>query len=321
MGKESLIGKGLWDTYSEKVRQRMNNPTHFGSFTEAEAAKRGLRLIDVLHGSEACGDAVELFLLVDESSGRIVDAKFKSYGCGTAIAAADMMTELCIGKNVDEAVTITNLEVEAALRDKADTPSVPGQKMHCSVMAYDVIKKAVADYKGVDVKTYEEKEIICHCGRITRKSIEDAIREKGLTTVEQIIEVTGAGSYCGSCIRPGGHEPKNVYLVDILDGMLNKNKSASKLAGTSMGKNDFKSMTIPQKLKVLEKVLDASVRPSLSADSGGVEIMDIVGDTIYIQYLGACASCASAGRGTLDFIQSVLREEVSELLSVQSYKP
>lgn len=103
--------------------------------------------------------------------------------------------------------------------------------------------------------------------------------------------------------------------------MLNKNKSASKLAGTSMGKNDFKSMTIPQKLKVLEKVLDASVRPSLSADSGGVEIMDIVGDTIYIQYLGACASCASAGRGTLDFIQSVLREEVSELLSVQSYKP
>ncbi|MBL8029437.1 MAG: iron-sulfur cluster assembly scaffold protein [Fibrobacteres bacterium] len=317
MGKESLIGKGLWDSYSEKVRKRMNNPTHFGSFTEKDASLRNLKLVDVLHGSEACGDAVELFLLVEENTGKITDAKFKSYGCGTAIAAADIMTELCIGKTVDEAIKITNLDVEAALRDNPDVPAVPGQKMHCSVMAYDVIKKAVASYKGVDIKTYEEAEIVCHCGRITRKTIEDAIRAKGLTTVEQIMEETGAGSYCGSCIKPGGHEPKNVYLTDILEEILKPVKSEK--SGPAAEKK-FESMTVPQKLKALEKVLDEAVRPSLAADSGGVEIMDIDGDTVFIQYLGACAGCASSGRGTLDFIQATLRDRLSASIIVSPYR-
>jgi NifU-like protein len=318
MGKETLIGKGLWDSYSEIVRKRMNNPTHFGSFTEDDAKKRSLQLVDVLHGSESCGDAVELFLLVDPTTEKIVDARFKSYGCGTAIAASDMMTELCIGKTVDEAVKITNLDVEASLRDSPNVPAVPGAKMHCSVMAYDVIKKAIANFKGVDVKTYEEAEIVCHCGRITRKTIEDAIRSKGLTTIEQVVEETGAGSYCGSCIKPGGHEPKNVYLTEILEEILRPAKSINKTVPADLTR--YETMKIPQKLKELEKVLDEAVRPSLAADSGGVEIMDIEGDVVSIQYLGACAGCASSGRGTLDFIQTTLREHLSPLIIVQPYR-
>ncbi|MFX4236673.1 iron-sulfur cluster assembly scaffold protein, partial [Aliarcobacter butzleri] len=73
---------------------------------------------------------------------KILESKFKSFGCVTAIASNDVMAELCIGKSVDEAVKITNIDVEFALRDNPDTPAVPPQKMHCSVMAYDVIKKA-----------------------------------------------------------------------------------------------------------------------------------------------------------------------------------
>jgi len=317
MGKEALIGRGLWDSYSEKVRARMNAPKHFGVFTEADAQAKGLKLVDVLHGSEACGDAVELFLLIDPKTNIIKEARFKSFGCGTAIAASDMMAELCVGKTVDQVLKITNLDVERELRDTPDTPSVPGQKMHCSVMAYDVIKKAVASYKNVDIREFEEKEIVCHCGRITRKEIEDAIVSKGLTTVEQIMEETGAGTFCGSCIRPGGHEEKNVYLVDILDEMLRKKQQGREVRSAE---RSFSDMTVPQKLKVLERALDEFVRPSLAADSGGLEIMDIHDNILYINYTGACAGCASAGRGTLQFVEATLKEKVDAGLVVKPYR-
>jgi NifU-like protein len=316
MGKDALIGKGLWDSYSDKVRARMNDPKHFGTFSEEDARREGLKLVDVLHGSEACGDSIELFLLIHPTTNLIKDVRFKSYGCGTAIAAADMMSELCIGRTVDQALKITNLEVERALRDKPDVPSVPGQKMHCSVMAYDVIKKAAAEYKNVDVRTFEAEEIVCHCGRITRKQIEQAILTQGLTTIEQIMEATGAGTYCGSCIQPGGHEEKNVYLVDILDEIL---KRQEKGRAAKPAKVAFKSMTIPLKLKALEKALDEFVRPALSSDAGGVEIMDLQGNNVFIKYTGTCAGCASAGRGTLDFIQNTLRDKLDQSINVQPY--
>ena len=73
--------------------------------------------------------------MVDPKSDTILESKFKSFGCGTAIASSDMMAELCMGKTVDEAVKLTNIDVEKALRDTPDVPAVPGQKMHCSVMA------------------------------------------------------------------------------------------------------------------------------------------------------------------------------------------
>ena len=319
MGKETLIGKGLWDSYSGKVRERMNNPKFFGAFTEEDAKKQGLKLVDVLHGSESCGDAIELFLLIDPKSSVIKQVRFKSYGCGTAIAAADMMSELCLGKTVDQALKITNLEVERALRDKPDVPAVPGQKMHCSVMAYDVIKKAAAEYKNVDEKTFEEEEIVCHCGRITRKEVEDAILGKDLKTVEEVMEATGAGTYCGSCIRPGGHEEKNVYLVDILEEVRKRKEGKAK----EISRPEcvpFSKLTIPLKLKSIESVLDQFVRPALAADGGGVEVMDFLNNTVYISYSGHCAGCAGALHGTLSFIQATLRDKVDACLSVETFK-
>jgi len=183
-------------------------------------------------------------------------------------------------------------------------------------MAYDVIRKAAALYKNVDVKVFEEDEIVCHCGRITRKQIEDAIINNHLTTVEAIMDATGAGTYCGSCIRPGGHEEKNVYLVDILDAILKKQEKSKSPKPASV---PFKDMTVPLKLKALEKALDEFVRPSLSSDSGGVEIIDLQGMDVYIKYTGACAGCASAGRGTLDFIQVSLRDKVDPAINVKPF--
>ena len=112
MAKNDLIGGSIWDEYSQNVQDRMNNPKFMGEITQDEAKARGGKLIVADFGAESCGDAVRLYWLVDEKTDRIIDAKFKSFGCGTAVASSDTMAELCIGKTVDEAVKITNIDVE-----------------------------------------------------------------------------------------------------------------------------------------------------------------------------------------------------------------
>ena len=98
------------------------------------------------------------------------------------------MTELCIDKTVQEAVKITNIDVEMALRDDPETPAVPPQKMHCSVMAYDVIKKAAGLYMGVDSDSFEEEIIVCECARVSLTTLQEVIRLNDLTTIEQITD-------------------------------------------------------------------------------------------------------------------------------------
>ncbi len=83
-------------------------------------------------------------------------------------------------------------------------------------MAYDVIRKAASQYKGVDMDTLEEEEIVCQCARVSLRTVKDVIRINDLKTVEEITRYTKAGAFCKSCIRPGGHECRTHYLVDIL---------------------------------------------------------------------------------------------------------
>ncbi|NQY94547.1 MAG: iron-sulfur cluster assembly scaffold protein, partial [Campylobacteraceae bacterium] len=149
MAKNNLISGSIWDEYSNQVVRRMDDPLHQGEITEEQAEELGAKLIVADFGAESCGDAVRLYWAVNEDTNEILSSKFKSFGCGTAIASSDVMAELCIGKKVEDAVKITNIDVELALRDDPDTPAVPPQKMHCSVMAYDVIKKAAASYMNV----------------------------------------------------------------------------------------------------------------------------------------------------------------------------
>ncbi|MDR2428657.1 MAG: iron-sulfur cluster assembly scaffold protein, partial [Candidatus Margulisbacteria bacterium] len=158
MSKSDLIGLSLWEAYSQKVHDRMNDPAHRGSFTDKDAKARSCKLVVADFGDASCGDSIQLFWLVDPQTDIIKDARFLSFGCGTAIASADVMAELTIGRTVDDAAKITNLDVEQALRDDPDTPAFPGQKMHCSVMAYDVIKRAVAKHKNIDINELEDQE-------------------------------------------------------------------------------------------------------------------------------------------------------------------
>ncbi len=315
MGIDSLIGGTIWDEYSDKVANLMNNPQNMGEITEEQAAKMGAKLIVADFGAESCGDAVRLYWAVHPMSHVIMDSKFKSFGCGTAIASSDTMAELCKGKTVDEAVKITNIDVEMAMRDTPDKPAVPPQKMHCSVMAYDVIKKAAAQYKGVDMESFEEEVIVCECARVTLSTLQEVIRLNDLTTIEQIADYTKAGAFCKSCIKPGGHEAKDIYLVDLLEEHEKEKLAGTATLGTSGGSSvDFAQMTIVQRIKAVDKVVDSHIRQMLVMDGGDMEILDIKENganfDIYIRYLGACSGCASSSTGTLFAIENILKEKL-----------
>ncbi|MCE7260194.1 iron-sulfur cluster assembly scaffold protein [Campylobacter coli] len=320
MGKNSLIGGSIWDEYSQKVQDRMNNPQHMGEFSEEDAKARNAKLIVADFGAESCGDAVRLFWLVDEKTDKIINAKFKSFGCGTAIASSDTMVDLCIGKTVDEAVKITNLDVEFAMRDNPETPAVPPQKMHCSVMAYDVIKQAAAHYKGISPEDFEDQIIVCECARVSLGTIKEVIKLNDLHTVEEITQYTKAGAFCKSCIKPGGHEKREYYLVDIL-AETRAEMDREKLKNAVKSDVAFDEMTVVGQLKAVESVLDAEIRPMLHNDGGDLEVIDIqkaegAAIDVYIRYLGACSGCSSGSGATLYAIETILQEELSPNIRV-----
>jgi NifU-like protein len=318
MAKTDLIGGSLWEQYSNKVNERMSNPQYLGEITQEEAKELGARLVVADWGAEVCGDAIRLYWAVDEKTDKIIQAKYKTFGCGTAIASSDVMAEMCIGRTVDEVMRITNLDVERALRDDVDKAAIPPQKMHCSVMAYDVIKKAASIYKNVDLSAIEDEDIVCECARVSLRTIKDVIRLNDLKTVEEITNYTKAGAFCKSCIRPGGHEERRYYLVDILKET--RQEMEAEQVRASMDVKDFAKMNLIQKHKVLETVLDEMVRPNLLKDGGNLEVFDIKenGQTteVYIHYLGACEGCPSSQTGTQLYIEEILHDEIDEKIKV-----
>ncbi|RXJ87271.1 iron-sulfur cluster assembly scaffold protein [Arcobacter sp. CECT 8985] len=323
MAKNDLVSGSIWDEYSNQVVNRMNNPQHQGEITEQRAKELNAKLIIADFGAESCGDAVRLYWAVDEATDKILESKFKSFGCGTAIASSDVMAELCIGKTVDEAVKITNIDVEKALRDTPDTPAVPPQKMHCSVMAYDVIKKAASQYKGVDMESFEEEEIVCECARVSLATIKEVIKINDLKTVEEITDYTKAGAFCKSCIKPGGHEDKDIYLVDILAdtrALMEEDRLKNVADASANGELTFDKMTLVQRIKAIDTLLDEDIRPMLVMDGGNMEIIDIKENLphydLYIRYLGACSGCASGSTGTLYAIESILQQKIDENIRV-----
>ena len=121
--------------YSEKVLDHYENPRNVGSFGKDDGAV-GTGMV----GAPACGDVMKLQIKVDPVTGVIEDAKFKTYGCGSAIASSSLVTEWVKGKTLDEAMNIKNTAI-------AEELALPPVKIHCSILAEDAIKAAVEDYK------------------------------------------------------------------------------------------------------------------------------------------------------------------------------
>ena len=122
-------------SYSEQVLDHYDNPRNVGSFDKADP-NIGTGLV----GAPACGDVMKLQIRVDEN-GIITDAKFKTYGCGSAIASSSLVTEWVKGKTLDQASTIRNTQI-------AEELALPPVKIHCSILAEDAIKAAIEDYKA-----------------------------------------------------------------------------------------------------------------------------------------------------------------------------
>ena len=122
--------------YSKEVIEHYEKPKNVGSLDSGDNSV-GTALV----GAPACGDVMKLQIKVDDESQRIVDAKFKTFGCGSAIAASSLATEWVKGQTLDEATTINNTEIVEEL-------SLPPVKIHCSVLAEEAIKGAIADYKS-----------------------------------------------------------------------------------------------------------------------------------------------------------------------------
>jgi nitrogen fixation NifU-like protein len=121
--------------YSNKVVDHYENPRNVGSFDKGDETV-GTGMV----GAPACGDVMKLQIKVDPATGLIEDARFKTYGCGSAIASSSLVTEWVKGKSLDEAVTIKNTHIAQEL-------ALPPVKIHCSILAEDAIKAAVADYR------------------------------------------------------------------------------------------------------------------------------------------------------------------------------
>ena len=121
--------------YSEKVIDHYNDPRNVGSL-EKNDENTGTGLV----GAPECGDVMKLQIQVNPNTNEIVDAKFKTFGCGSAIASSSLATEWVKGKSIDEAMSIKNTEIVEEL-------SLPPVKIHCSVLAEDAIKAAISDYK------------------------------------------------------------------------------------------------------------------------------------------------------------------------------
>lgn len=272
-----------WD-YNEKVKDLYRNPKNVGQIEDADGVGEV--------GSIVCGDAMKLFLKVDPESETIQDAKFQTFGCGSAIASSSALTEMVVGKTLKEAEGIKNQDIVDYLG------GLPAEKMHCSVMGQEALEAAIADYRGLKVLHEEEDpdtHLVCHCFGVTNKQIEKVVRENNLRTVEDVTNYTKAGGGCGSCIDE---------IAEIIDAT-RRDMSAAPAPPPAK-----KKLTTLQKIKLIEETIEKEIRPELMKDGGDLELIDVDGNTVVVEFKGHCVGCAASGY-TLSGVQERLREMVA----------
>ena len=174
----------MWD-YSEKMLDYFRNPRNVGKVENPDG--------EATVGSLACGDALQFtFKLGDDK--RIKEAKFQTFGCASAIASSSALTEMVIGKTLEEAKKITNKEIADFLG------GLPAQKMHCSVMGREALEAAIENYRtGKKCDRNLEDVKLCSCYNVSENEVRRVITENSLTTFEEVKNFTKAGGGCGKC--------------------------------------------------------------------------------------------------------------------------
>ena len=272
----------MWD-YSEKVMDHYRNPRNVGAIDDADAVG--------VAGSLTCGDQLKIYLKIENNI--VTDAKFQTFGCGSAVASSSILTEMIIGKTVEEVKKITNKDIADELG------GLPPEKMHCSVMGYEALEDALKNFNKeeyVDLddllgnKPQEQKgKIICTCFQITEDLIWDAIKQNGLKTVDEVTNYTKAGGACGKC--------KSI-IQDVIDTYYNKQQA------------EIDKLTPTQWILKVNNVIETQISPELQKDGGDIELVDIKNKSIYVKLKGRCSGCKNSTMTLKNFAEKVLKDSL-----------
>ncbi len=292
----------MWE-YTEKVLELFYNPQNQGAI--ADNQEPGIAVVFGEVGSIACGDALRLHLKINVEQDRILDSRFQTFGCTSAIASSSALTEIIKGLTLDEALKITNRHIADYLG------GLPEAKMHCSVMGQEALEAAIYKYRGIALVAHEDDEgaLICRCFGISDRRIRRVIIENDLNTVEEVTNYVKAGGGCGSCLAG---------LEDILAEVQQEKIKSVELATEIVHSQKVKPLTTLQKIAKIQQVLDQEVRPFLMADGGDVELYDVDGDRVLVTLKGACDSCGSRTSTLKGAIESRLRDLVLPTLTVEA---
>lgn len=277
----------MWD-YSEKVMDHYRNPRNIGKIDDADAVGTA--------GSLTCGDQLKIYLKINKD-GVVTDAKFQTFGCGSAVASSSILTEMIIGKTVDEVRKITNKDIADELG------GLPPEKMHCSVMGYEALEDALKGYEGYDdlddIRAgHEEKKekIVCTCFGVTENLIWDAIKQNGLKTVEEVTNYTKAGGACGKC---------KSAIQDIIDTYYKKE-----------GEKKEKELSPAQKILKINTIIEKKISPELQKDGGDITLVDIDDNKVFVKLRGKCSGCKNSMLTLKAFVESTLKDAVSPDIEV-----
>ena len=277
----------MWD-YSEKVMDHYRNPRNIGKIDDADAVGTA--------GSLTCGDQLKIYLKINKD-GVVTDAKFQTFGCGSAVASSSILTEMIIGKTVDEVRKITNKDIADELG------GLPPEKMHCSVMGYEALEDALKGYEGYedldDIRAgHEEKKekIVCTCFGVTENLIWDAIKQNGLKTVEEVTNYTKAGGACGKC---------KSAIQDIIDTYYKKE-----------GEKKEKELSPAQKILKINTIIEKKISPELQKDGGDITLVDIDDNKVFVKLRGKCSGCKNSMLTLKAFVESTLKDVVSPDIEV-----
>ena len=279
----------MWD-YSEKVKEHFLRPRNVGEIEQPDAVGEV--------GNITCGDALKLMLKLDKDE-RIVDAKFQTFGCASAIASSSALTEMIKGMTVTEAAKLTNDDIAEFLE------GLPEAKMHCSVMGMEALQKAIAGYRGETFELEDEGRVVCRCFGVTDKLIEKVVRDHNLTTIEEVTHYSKAGGGCRGC-----HEEIQAIL-DRINGPEPKAKPAKSPA------LEKRRLTNIEKIDRIQEVIEREIRPALRSDGGDIELVDVDRDTVYVALRGTCSNCRVSQFTLKGVVEQKLREHVADTIEVE----
>lgn len=280
----------MWD-YSEKVMDHYRHPRNVGTIENADAVGTA--------GSLVCGDQLKIYLKIENNI--VTDAKFQTFGCGSAVASSSILTEMIIGKTIEEVRKITNKDIA----DQLD--GLPPEKMHCSVMGYEALEDALKDYRADgyipmdEIKDETKEKMICTCFQVTDKVIIDAIKANGLKTVEEVTNYTKAGGACGRC---------KADIQKVIDNYYNGIEEA----------DVKKELTPTQFILKVNSIIESQISPELVKDGGDIELVDIKDKDIYVKLKGMCSGCKNSTMTLKVFVESTLQKALGDDIKVIEVK-